>query len=174
MKTFYLALLHRPNRQSGTGGWLRNILIVLPLIAGILTYQPANAADTSTVSENSRENKDIESIKILVGSYYFGMYHNDETRLRKLFLSDAPVVGYLDGVLEKQDFQAWLQKIKSAPAPVSRKDKYEYKIELIDITEKVALVKVNDTYIGKQFTDYLSLINIDNQWIITGKTFFNH
>jgi hypothetical protein len=41
----------------------------------------------------------------------------------------------------------------------------------IDVTGNEAVAKVADLYLGLRFTDYLSMLNIDGNWMIVNKTF---
>ena len=42
----------------------------------------------------------------------------------------------------------------------------------MDITGNEAVVKVEDLYLGLRFTDYLSLLLIDNNWVIVNKIYY--
>ena len=42
----------------------------------------------------------------------------------------------------------------------------------MDITGNEAIVKVEDLYLGLRFTDYLSLLLIDNSWVIVNKVYY--
>ena len=41
----------------------------------------------------------------------------------------------------------------------------------LDLNENAAIIKVKDLYLGLWFTDYLSLLKIDNEWLIVHKVF---
>ena len=41
----------------------------------------------------------------------------------------------------------------------------------MDVTGKVAAVKVADLYIQRYFTDYLSLVKVEDNWLIVDKIF---
>jgi len=45
------------------------------------------------------------------------------------------------------------------------------RIVSIDVTGSVAAVKVADLYIGRRFTDYLSLVKMEDNWVIVDKIF---
>jgi hypothetical protein len=47
------------------------------------------------------------------------------------------------------------------------------RIVSIDMTGNEAVAKVADLYLGFRFTDYLSLLNIDGNWVIVNKTFYH-
>ena len=47
------------------------------------------------------------------------------------------------------------------------------RIVSIDMTGIEAMVKVEDLYLGFRFTDYLSLLKIDGEWVIVNKTFYH-
>jgi hypothetical protein len=58
-----------------------------------------------------------------------------------------------------------------SPAPSKNDEAYYMKIVSVDITDNIAQVKVFDLYLGKYFTDYLSLIKVNDNWIIMNKMF---
>ena len=116
---------------------------------------------------------DQESIKETVQNYFRGMYHSDTDRLEKAFHPDAHLHGHYKGTLVDIPLQNWLGMVKKTPAPADNGEEYDMKIVSIDITGDAAIVKVADLYTGLKFTDYLSLMKIDEQWLIVNKTFYH-
>ena len=97
--------------------------------------------------------------------------NRNESALKKAFDPDAFLHGYFDGRLVHLPFSAWLKQIESRPAPSKSGEAYEMKIMSVDITDNIAQVKVFDLYMGKYFTDYLSMIKVEDNWVIINKMF---
>ena len=117
------------------------------------------------------EKTNLEKITQTVQYYFDGMYHSDTEALKKAFDPDAFLHGYFEGQLVHLPFNAWLKQVEGRPAPSNSDEVYDMKIVSVDITENIAQVKVLDLYLGKYFTDYLSLIKVENKWVIMNKMF---
>jgi len=115
----------------------------------------------------------LEQITKAVDNYFKGMYHSDTERLKKAFHPDAHLKGYIKGNLADIPLQDWLKKIEETPPPADNGEEYDMKIVSVDITDTAACVKVADLYLGLRFTDYLSLLKIENNWVIVNKTFYH-
>jgi len=114
---------------------------------------------------------DLELITQTVQQYFDGMYHSDIEKLSKAFHPSAFLMGYYEGNLAHIPLESWLDMVKNTPAPAKTGEKYDMRIVSMDVTETVALVKVADLYLGLRFTDYLSLVKIEDNWVIVNKTF---
>jgi hypothetical protein len=119
------------------------------------------------------ENTDLGKITQTVQYYFDGMYHSDTEALKKAFDPDAYLHGYFEGQLVHLPFNAWLKQVENRPAPSNSDEAYDMKIVSVDITENIAQVKVFDLYMGKYFTDYLSLIKVEENWAIMNKMFYH-
>jgi hypothetical protein len=68
-------------------------------------------------------------------------------------------------------FEKWLEMVAARPAPAKNGEEYNMRLVSLDLTENVAAVKVRDLYLGLWFTDYLSLLKIEDEWVIVNKIF---
>jgi len=114
---------------------------------------------------------DLDLITQTVEHYFKGMYHSDIERLKKAFHPDAFLFGHLKGNFMHVQAEAWFEMVKKRPAPAENGEKYDMRIVSIDITAEVASVKVADLYMGMRFTDYLTLLKIDDRWLIVNKAY---
>lgn len=115
--------------------------------------------------------KDLEGIRNTVDDYFLGMYHSDTDRLAKAFHSDAFLTGYFQGNFSRFSLGDWLGMVEKTEAPAEQGEAFDMNIVSIDMKENVAMVKVRDLYLGLWFTDYLTLIKMDNGWKIVNKSF---
>jgi hypothetical protein len=69
--------------------------------------------------------------------------------------------------------EEFLGFVKGTPAPADSGEAYDMKIVSIDQTGDEAMAKVADLYLGFRFTDYLSLLKVDGNWVIVNKTFYH-
>jgi hypothetical protein len=99
------------------------------------------------------------------------MYHRDLARLRKAFHPQAYLFGYrLDKFLHISA-NDWFKMVESRPVPADSGEPYDMRIISTDVTGAVATVKVADLYQGLRFTDYLTLLKADDNWVIVNKAF---
>jgi hypothetical protein len=114
---------------------------------------------------------ELLSISETVQDYFEGMHFRDIDRLRKAFHPTACLYGYRNGEFTYLQLEQWLGRLESRPTPADVGECFDMKIVATDVTGQVASVKVRDLYRGLWFTDYLSLLKIENRWAIVNKTF---
>lgn len=61
--------------------------------------------------------------------------------------------------------------VESWPVPADSGEPYDMRIISTDVTGAVATVKVADLYQGLRFADYLTLLKMDESWVIVNKAF---
>ena len=115
---------------------------------------------------------DIELIQKMVQYYFDGFYHSDVEKLKKAFHPNSQVIGYFDGSLTFDSLDGFLEFVKATPAPSESGEEYDMKIVSIDVTANEAVAKVANLYLGLQFTDYLSLLKVDGNWVIVNKMYY--
>ena len=115
---------------------------------------------------------DIELIQKTVQYYFDGLYHSDVEKLKKAFHPNSQVIGYFDGSLTFDSLDGFLEFVKATPAPSESGEEYDMKIVSIDVTANEAVAKVADLYLGLWFTDYLSLLKVDDNWLIVNKMYY--
>jgi len=120
------------------------------------------------MSENT---SDLELITQTVEHYFQGMYHSDTERLKKAFHPEAYLFGYFQGAFTHASANDWFEMVKQRPAPAKDGEPYDMRIVSIDLTGEVAVVKVADLYMDLRFTDYLTLLKVDGEWLIVNKVF---
>ena len=119
----------------------------------------------------TKQTNDLEQIRNTVDDYFLGMYHSDTDRLAKAFYSDSFLTGYFQGNFSRISVGDWLGMVGKTQAPAEQGEVYDMNIVSVDITENVAVVKVKDLYLGLWFTDYLTLIKLDDGWKIINKSY---
>ncbi|MFW9825740.1 MAG: nuclear transport factor 2 family protein [Candidatus Thorarchaeota archaeon] len=117
----------------------------------------------------SKEKSDNELIEETIDNYFKGMYHGDVERLKKAFHPEAHVIGHFDRNFIFNSLDQFLDFVKSSPVPAEKGEEYDMRIVLTDITGDVGCVKVEDLYQGRRFTDYLTVLKHENNWVIINK-----
>ena len=116
---------------------------------------------------------ELELIQQTVQYYFDGLYQSDIAKLNRAFHQNSQVIGYFQGNLLFETLEQFIEFVRATPAPSRSGQEYDMRIVSIDMTGIEAMVKVEDLYLGFRFTDYLSLLKIDGEWVIVNKTFYH-
>ena len=85
-----------------------------------------------------------------------------------VFLDNAVMFGFLDGKLEQGTIQNLYNNINEAGAP----EGYKSRVDIVFIDGTVALARVlEDNWAGHDFSDYLMMMKIENEWRIVAKVY---
>ena len=120
----------------------------------------------------SKELNDIDLIQQTIQLYFDGLYHSDVEKINQAFHSSSQVIGFFDGNFSVMTIEQFADFVKATPPPSENGEDYDMKIVSMDITGNEAVVKVEDLYLGLRFTDYLSLLKIENEWVIVNKVYY--
>ena len=113
------------------------------------------------------------AIEAVVTEYLEGMIWNDPERLRRAMHPLGVQSGHYKGQFEFHDRDAFIELLESEKT-AEPGTPYEAEIVSIDMTGDVAVVKVTAECLGTSFTEYLTLISVENRWRIVMKAFFDH
>ena len=114
---------------------------------------------------------DKEHISVVVRNYVEGMVFADEVLLRHAFHPACRIIGHYHGELEWASLDDFISAIK-AEGPAAKGIEPYWDTKSVDITGDAAAVKVIDDYAGMRFTDYLSLLKINERWMIVNKLYY--
>lgn len=116
---------------------------------------------------------DREHISVVIRNYVEGMVFADEVLLRHAFHPACRIIGHYQGALEWSSLDDFVSAIK-AEGPAAREVKPFWDTISVDIAGDAAAVKVIDDYAGMRFTDYLSLLKVNERWMIINKLYYLH
>lgn len=111
----------------------------------------------------------LAEIADVVKTYVHGMCGNDPDKLRAAMHRDMACIGHFDGGLEWINRDAFIATVNAAvdtpdPAPW-------YRINTVSVFGDVAMVQVENIWLGMHYDDTLSLLNHDGHWVIVSKVF---
>ncbi len=114
---------------------------------------------------------DRQQIEVTVRRYFDGLYTSSGDDIRATFHPDAMITGFMSdtGEMAAMNFDRFVAFVEAQDSPASTDEPYELEIVTIDIAGKVATAKVIDRYLGKHFTDYLSLVKDSKGWRVYNK-----
>lgn len=93
----------------------------------------------------------------------------NSTYAKELFTDEAVLFGYLDGQLEHGSIEQFYQNVDS----IGGDKEFKARIDILDIEETVAVVRVlEENWSGRiDFTDYLLMLKIEEEWKCVAKAY---
>lgn len=107
-----------------------------------------------------------------LSTYFDGLYHSDTTRLGAVFHPKAQYVCATDGGPLHLDLAEYFPIVDQRPSPASRGEARNDRILSVAFAGPVtAFARVECSIGPKLFTDFLTLIFVDDRWQIIAKVF---
>ena len=112
-----------------------------------------------------------------LGTYFDGLYHSDTGRLAQVFHRDAIYVTATEGASEGErplqlTMAEYFPVVDKRPSPASRDEPRRDRIVSIEFAGPVtAFARVNCAIGPRRFTDFLTLIHVEDRWQIIAKVF---
>lgn len=104
--------------------------------------------------------------------YFDGLYYSDTKRLARALHPKAHYVCATDSTLLYRTMDEYFPIVDQRPSPATRGEKRNDKILSIEFAGPVTAFAKAECSIGpKFFTDFLTLIFIENRWQIISKVF---
>jgi len=114
----------------------------------------------------------VNAINDVLSKYFDGLYNSDTTLLAEAFHSRAHYVCATDGTLLYRDMVEYFSVVDKRPSPASQGETRTDRILSITFAGPVTACARVECSIGEKFfTDFLTLICIDNKWQIISKVF---
>ena len=117
------------------------------------------------------DNRFAEVAQVLK-TYFDGLYHSDTSRLAEVFHPQAHYVCAVDGGPLHLSMEEYFPIVDRRPSPASRNEVRRDRIVAIEFAGPVtAFARVECAVGPKFFTDFLTLIHVDDAWRIISKVF---
>ncbi len=114
----------------------------------------------------TQENKIHETIQ----TYVTGYLNAERSFIEKAFHPETRLYCVDNQKLEKTEMKDWIANIENRKLKGDLRSA-QLEILQIDITDQAATAKIELHFEKFRFTDYLSLLEINNEWIIVGKIY---
>ena len=115
--------------------------------------------------------REYSAIAETLQDYVDGARVKTADTMKKAFHQDAMIFGHIEGHLLADPINAlfeWHEETGPASDVVVH-------FSILDVAETIAVVRVEaDNWAGHRFTDYLSLLKIEDKWQVINKIFHNH
>ena len=110
-----------------------------------------------------------DAVAATVREYVFGMCQADADRLRSAMHEKACCIGHFDGRLEWDPREQFIAGVTEAVATADPDPWYD--INGMSITGDMAVVLVENIWLGMHFDDILTLLFHEGRWLIVAKVF---
>ena len=109
-------------------------------------------------------------IEAVIQNYFEGYQKADVTLIKRAFHPDTRLLSVDQGKLDVTEMKDWLKNLEDRQL---RGDVREGKLTIVSIdqTNESAIVKLKIEFKTFEFTDYLSLLKVEEKWIIVGKIY---
>lgn len=114
---------------------------------------------------------ELSSIIETITLYFKGTYEGDSKQLQKAFHKDARITGIIDKDYLDWSLKEFIDRVTTKPTAAEKKEKYDKNIVFIDNNPHSAIVKARVKVGPLCFTDYITLLKLNNQWLIRNKSF---
>jgi hypothetical protein len=115
---------------------------------------------------------EIDAIERAVWTYLDGLYEGDATKIGKAFHEGSHLYSMHEGGVSDLPREKWLEMVKGRPSPKSKGLKRTDRIVSIDLSgPETAFVKLECAIPPRYFTDYLTLLKLNEGWRVVSKTF---
>jgi len=148
----------------------KRIVSVVGILLALVAFTKATPSNESDVARN-------EIQKLVLTSYVHGAFNEQDTAtMRDGFHPKFKIHGVSDGELSEYPIDTWIQAIEERKAKSDyQREHWTHRFPMVDVTGDAAVVKVELLHDGKHvYTDYLSLLKLENGWKITDKVYHRH
>lgn len=110
-------------------------------------------------------------ILTVLEAYFAGIYEGDVDRLASTFHPRAILGGEVKGHPYHKTVEEYLEVVRTRASPRSLGEPFAMTPLSIDVQGQIALAKVRCPMLGFNYIDYLSLVRLDERWVIVSKVF---
>lgn len=115
---------------------------------------------------------EFEQVEQALGLYFDGLHHSDTARLRQVFHPEAHYFCATTGELLHWDMAQYFPVVDKRPSPASQGQPRTDRILSIEFAGPVtAFAKLECSIPPKHFTDFLTLVKLQDRWQIVSKVF---
>jgi hypothetical protein len=115
---------------------------------------------------------EIEPIEKVVWTYLDGLYEGDAGKIARAFHEGSHLYSMHEGGVADLPREKWLEMMRGRPSPKSKGLKRTDRVVSIDLSgPETAFVKLECAIPPRYFTDYLTLLKLNDGWRVVSKTF---
>jgi len=115
------------------------------------------------------EIKEYEAVQQAAMKFVKSVAEGNSAYAKELFVDEAVLFGYLDGVLEHGSIEQFYHNVDTVAAG----EGFKARVDVLALEETVAVVRVLEEKWGGRidFSDFLLMLKIDGQWKCVAKAY---
>ena len=112
---------------------------------------------------------DYKAVENAAMKFVKSVAEGNSSYAKELFVNEAVLFGYLDGKLEHGSIEQFYHNVDTVGAG----NDFKARIDIVSVEETVAVVRVLEEKWGGRidFTDYLLLLKIEDEWKCVAKAY---
>ena len=115
---------------------------------------------------------DFDDVRATLQQYFDGLYEGDLDKMRKAVHPCCHLYSVSHGGVEDEGVPDWFERIQNRPSPASQGAARRDRVVLVDLNGLGnALAKVQVAAPSGFYSDYLSLLKLNEGWRIVAKVF---
>jgi hypothetical protein len=113
-----------------------------------------------------------EAVRSVSDAYVDGVRRGDAALLADLFHPDAQMYGHLDGAPTNMPIGGFFAMPGQFTAPADSGEPYRAVVAAITVGTTAAVAELHEEdYLGRDFTDFSTLLEVDGRWLIVDKAY---
>ena len=104
-------------------------------------------------------------------TYFAGPRTGNVELARQAFAPTLVMYWVKDGKLQQLTRDEWVAKVADGAKKKAGSDDVQRRILDVDVTGSAAMAKIEISKPGVRVVDYMTLLKVDGNWVIVGKTF---
>ncbi len=114
----------------------------------------------------------LAAVSALMQDYADGLYRADAGLLGRVFRPDARYVTASGGRLVSLGMEEYLAVVAARTSPEARGEPRDFTLEEVEFAgPDTALARMRCRMLGRDYTDFLSLVRVNGAWRIAAKVF---
>jgi hypothetical protein len=107
----------------------------------------------------------------VVDTYLGALYAGDDVALGEIFHPRAILAGHVKGQPYYKSIEEYLEVVRNRTSPKALGEQFAMKVMSLEVHGAIASVKVRCPMLGFDYIDLLSLVHLDDRWMIVSKVF---
>ena len=142
---------------------MKRLVVLLAVMLGVFGVVRSSI-------QSAPNQADAAAARVPLENYIQGHATGNGDFMRKAFHPDAKVVSFREGKMNSMTAEEFASRFNGKPAADEAQRKR--RIESVEITGNAGVAKIVLDYPTVTFTDYMSLLKVDDEWKIVNKVFY--
>lgn len=117
--------------------------------------------------------QELTTVLATIEDYFQGVFQGDLVRLRRAFHPQCQLRGEIHGEPYLKSLEEYLEGVANRKSPQELGEIFRMKVISLDLLETMAVAKVHLPMLGYNYYDFLTLMKMNDEWVIVNKLFIH-